>query len=236
MTAALEPVPADLEDVDGPSWPATTALDATTALVALRNPGEGKTRLSPSLSRSERAEVARAMARDVTAALADAGVGEVLVVAEGAPADRFARSLGLGVLRDRGPQADLNSALRDALQTVGSERAVMLVCADLPGLRAEDVIRVATTRADVVVAPTHDGGTGGLLLRPGARFPLAYGPGSAAAHRTRARVAGLRVTEVVSPGFHHDVDEPQHLHQSVTRWPASQTARTVRAWRSPPSR
>ena len=200
------------------------------AIVALRDPGEGKTRLSPALSREERAQLSRAMARDVVDALAAAGVPEVLVVAKGARAARFAHALELPVLRDRSLRAGLNAALDDALQVVGPTRTALLVCADLPGLQAADVSEVLAADADVVVAPTRDGGTGGLLLRPGARIDLAYGPGSAAAHRRRSVRAGLSLAEVVSAGFHHDVDEPTHLHDAVARWPGSHTGRTVTNW------
>lgn len=204
--------------------------DRLTALVALREPGEGKTRLASLLSSDERAAVARAMAADVTDALRAAGVPEVLVVAEGPRAARFAHDLGLPVLRDRSARSDLNAAFTDALTAVDPGRTVLLVCADLPGLTAGDVTAVLAADAEVVVAPTHDGGTGGLLLRPGVRIELAYGPGSAAAHRRRAALAGRTGTEVVVPGFHHDVDRPVHLHETVARWPSSQTGRVVAGW------
>lgn len=201
-----------------------------TALVALRDPGEGKTRLAPALSHDQRAEVARAMARDVLDALQAAGTCEVVVLARGDRAARFARSLGVAALRDRDPHAGLNVALTDALRAVGDDRTRLVVCADLPGLAAGDVATVAAVDAEVVVAPTRGGGTGGLLLRPGVHLDPAFGARSAAAHRQRSRRAGRRTAQVSTAGFHHDVDEPADLHAAARRWPDSHTARTVRGW------
>lgn len=213
---------------------AAVAPARATALVALRELGEGKTRLAPLLSSDERAQVARAMAADVVDALAAAGVTEMRVLAEGPRAARFARDLGLEVVRDRAAERGLSAAFRDALGTVDPGRGALLVCADLPGLTAGDVAAVLAADAEVVIAPTHDGGTGGLLLRPGVRIDLAYGPGSAAAHRRRATRAGCTSTEVVVPGFHHDVDRPVHLRATAARWPTSRTGRTVAGWGDEP--
>jgi 2-phospho-L-lactate guanylyltransferase len=149
---------------------------------------------------------------------------------------RFAQALGLDVLRDRGGGAGLNAALLDGLRLIGPRADALLVAADLPGLGAQDVGRVLAADTDVVVAPTRDRGTGGLLLRAGVRIDLAYGQASADAHRRTALRAGLRVTTVTTPGFHHDVDEPADLHEAVARWPGSRTGRTVRGWDAEPAR
>jgi 2-phospho-L-lactate/phosphoenolpyruvate guanylyltransferase len=181
-------------------------VDRVTALVPLRAPGEGKTRLAGTLSVTGRAALAGAMLADVTAALDAAPVDRIVVAADGPAAVAAASALGLETLADPPGTRSLDGALAAAASRLGPTAALLVVAADLPHLRAEDVVALLASDAEVVVAPTTDGGTGGLLRRPGDACRTAYGPGSARAHLALGRAAGRRVAEVPLAGFAHDVD------------------------------
>lgn len=178
----------------------------TTALLPLRSPGVGKTRLAGALSVEQRSGLAGAMLADVASALGGSKVDEVVVVAGGGAAAAAASALGLDVLVDPPGVSDLDGALRAAATRLGPVPGLLVVAADLPRLTVGDVDAVLATDADVVVAPTTDGGTGGLLRRPSDACASAYGPGSAVRHHRLAERVGLEVRAVSVAGFRDDVD------------------------------
>jgi 2-phospho-L-lactate/phosphoenolpyruvate guanylyltransferase len=177
-----------------------------TALVPLRAPGVGKSRLAGTLSVTDRAALAGAMLADVAAALAGAPVERTVVAAGGPAAVAAASALGLETLPDAAGTRSLDGALAGAAARLGRVGTLLVVAADLPHLTAADVAALLEVDAEVAVAPTADGGTGGLLRRPADACGTAYGPGSARAHIALARAAGRRTAEVVLPGFTYDVD------------------------------
>lgn len=178
--------------------------DGTVAVVPLRDPGAGKTRLAPLLDRRGRALLARAMVADVVAALRRAPIDRIVVAAAGEGAASVAASLGLDAVRDPRP-GGLDRALAAACARLHAATAVV-VAADLPCLRAADVAHLLAADTDVAVAPTVDGGTGGLLRRPPDVIPTAYGPASARAHLRLALQAGVSASTRHLAGFAHDVD------------------------------
>jgi 2-phospho-L-lactate/phosphoenolpyruvate guanylyltransferase len=93
-------------------------------------------------------------------------------------------------------------------------RAILIVSADLPLLQPADAAAMlaAGEARRVVLAPSRDAaGTNALLLPPATLFRPAFGRGSRAAHRARARACGLRVVEVCRPGLAFDLDTPADL-------------------------
>jgi 2-phospho-L-lactate/phosphoenolpyruvate guanylyltransferase len=183
------------------SSPATTV-----ALVPLRSPGVGKSRLAGTLTIEERAALAGAMLADVSAALRAAPVDRLVVAAGGPAAVAAASALGLETLPDPTGVRGLDGALAAAAARLGPVRTLLVVAADLPCLSTAEVEQLLAVDAEVVVAPTTDGGTGGLLRRPPDACPTGYGPGSARRHLAFARSAGRRGAELHLPGFAHDVD------------------------------
>jgi 2-phospho-L-lactate/phosphoenolpyruvate guanylyltransferase len=183
------------------------------ALVPLRSPGAGKTRLATRLSPEQRAALAGAMLADVCHALAGSGVDRLVVAAGGAAAVAAAAALGLEVLHDPPDAGGLDPALRAAAARLGPVGTLLVVTADLPRLTAEDVDAVLAADAEVVVAPTSDGGTGALLRRPPTAITTAYGPGSAGRHLRLAREAARRSAVVRRPGFAPDVDTWEDLRR-----------------------
>ncbi|MBW3657333.1 MAG: 2-phospho-L-lactate guanylyltransferase [Actinobacteria bacterium] len=178
----------------------------TLALVPLRSPGEGKSRLATELTREERAALSGAMLADVTSSLLASAVERIVVVASGAPAAAAASALGLDVLLDPPTTHGLDGALAAATCQLGPVPELLVVAADLPRLTPTEVDGLLATDAAVAVAPTEDGGTGGLLRRPSDAIRTAYGPASGARHLARARAAGMAAVRVELPGFAGDVD------------------------------
>ena len=181
------------------------------ALVPVRSPGAGKTRLAAGLSRTERAALSSAMLADVVAALRASPVDRVVVAASGPSAASAATALGCDVTRDPPSARGLNGALRAASSRLGTVGSLLVVMADLPRLRPADVAQVLEVDAQVVVAATEDGGTGGLLRQPPGVIRTAYGEQSAVRHIRLAHRARVTATTVHVGGFAHDVDTIEDL-------------------------
>jgi 2-phospho-L-lactate guanylyltransferase len=180
------------------------------ALVPVRDPGRGKSRLAGTLRQDARAALTSAMLADVVAALSGAGIDRIVVLAAGPVAAASARALGVDVLRDPPGGHGLNAAIAAASRRIRAD-ASLVVPADLPLLTSQDVTALVQTAGEVVVAPTHDGGTGGLLRRPAWAIDPVYGGRSAARHLLAARRAGLTADRIELPGFAADVDGPDDL-------------------------
>lgn len=175
------------------------------AVVPLRSPGDGKTRLAPALTRHTRAALAGAMLADVVGALRDADV-DLVVAAGGAAAASAASALQADTIMDGPSVSSLDGAVEHARRRLGPLRALLVVQADLPTLTAADVRALVEGEQEVVIAPTDDGGTSALLRRPPTVIGTAFGPGSGAAHRRLAEAAGLAPRIVHRPGLALDVD------------------------------
>lgn len=202
----------------------------TTALVPLRDPGRGKTRLRGVLSTERRAELTSAMLVDVVAALREAAVSRIVVVAGGPGAADAAAALDVEVIFDPPTVAGLNAALAAAASRLGPIGDLLIVAADLPRLREDDITAVLETDAEVVVSPTRGGGTGGLLRRPGERIATAYGTGSAHRHLELAAEASATSATVETRGFAEDVDTEADLARLGVGPLGPATARWFDAW------
>ncbi|MEX0952371.1 MAG: 2-phospho-L-lactate guanylyltransferase [Nitriliruptoraceae bacterium] len=174
-------------------------------ILPLRNPSEGKTRLAPVLDPHLRRALVEAMFTDVVRAVTRGPVGDVVVAAQGPEACALARSQGLDAIEDPTSRGGLVEAVAGATASV-AHRDVAVIAADLPGLTPIDVQALLRPDAEVVIAPTRRGGTGGLLRRPGGCLTADYGPRSGDLNAAAARDAGLRVATVHVNGLHDDVD------------------------------
>lgn len=184
------------------------------ALVPLRSPGAGKTRLrAAGLTAAQRAQLSAAMFADVVAALRASSVDRIVVAAKGAVAEATARALGLTVHPDPPRAGSLDEAIAATAATLDTAGSLLVVMADLPRLGPEDIDAVIGTEAAVVVAATDDGGTGALMRRPPDVMGTAYGIGSADRHVHRAEEAGLTVRRITTPGFSSDIDTNDDLRQ-----------------------
>ena len=202
----------------------------TTALVPLRDPGHGKTRLRGVLSTARRAALASAMLDDVVSALREAALTRIVVAAGGPVAAEVASALDVEVTRDPPSVGGLNAALVASSRRLGPVDELLIVAADLPRLTTNDVSAVLRSDAEVVVSPTRGGGTGGLLRRPGDRIPPAYGPGSAQRHLALAAEVGASSATVETCGFAEDVDTEDDLARLGVGPLGAATSRWFDAW------
>lgn len=186
-------------------------MSTITAIVPLRSPGRGKTRLADALGPEHRAALAGAMFADVIAALRAAPIDRILVAAGGPEAAAAASALGVAAHIDPPSVTSLDAAVAAAAGRSDRRADLLVVAADLPRLTAVDIGLLLATDAEVAVSPTHGGGTGGLLRRPADRIRTAYGPASARRHLELATAAGASFASVPTAGFHADVDTSADL-------------------------
>jgi 2-phospho-L-lactate/phosphoenolpyruvate guanylyltransferase len=184
------------------------------AIVPVKALADAKGRLAGAMEPAARRRLVAAMLDAVLDACAACRhVDEVLVVAGDHDAAALAAHRPVRVLVE--PAAGLNVALVTADAATAGAGTTVVVAADLPRIRAEDLDDVFAAAAGsaraVVVAPTVDGGTAVLLRRPAAVIPTAYGPGSASAHVALADAAGVPAAVVDNDNLAHDVDTPAQL-------------------------
>jgi 2-phospho-L-lactate/phosphoenolpyruvate guanylyltransferase len=217
------------------------APDMTWLLIPVKPFVEGKSRLSPVLDAGERAALSRQLLENVLMlAQASALFAEILVVSRDESALMAAEQMGARGLREPQPEGiqagaqlavvdtnsrALESSLNQALNVArykaidAGAAAVLVLPADLPVVTREDLhallepARAASTVLSRVVtlAPSHDGGTNALLLRPPDAIPFAFGPQSFARHRALAEAAGCAVSVVCTPSLAYDLDLPEDL-------------------------
>jgi 2-phospho-L-lactate/phosphoenolpyruvate guanylyltransferase len=184
--------------------------------VPLKALDAAKQRLAATLSPEARRELAAWMFGRVAAACRGAtAVGRVLAVAGDAAAAHVAAAHGVEVLLERRPGLDHALATADA--ACAPAAATIVVAADLPLVEPEDVDAVCAAGSVapiVVVAPTHDGGTGALLRRPPGIIAPAYGPGSAARHLALARAAGSAACSLRRRALALDIDDAAGLRRA----------------------
>lgn len=202
---------------------ANSPVSSVVALIPLRM--GGKSRLGDALSDGRRSELVLAMLDDVLTAVREAGIEDVRVLAGDRTAADAAVARGVSALVDPSgtnaerPRANgdgpLRAAIDAALSVVGDRYPRLVVTADLPRLRADEVRRVCAHPADVVVAPTSGGGTALLRLSAGVTLPARYGSGSAHAHVAEADHRRWTSALLDLPGAHHDVDAATDLEALV---------------------
>lgn len=180
---------------------------------------QAKSRLSITLSAQEREEIALQMLDHL---LQVAGASPVLagalVVSRDATVLQHAARAGAFPLLEEGE--GLNSALLQAQQAALARgaSAILVLPADLPLITGADieVLHQAAYAPDLngrcaVIAPSPDGGTNALLLRPPGGIAFAFGPNSSARHQQLAAQAQIPMRLVSTPTLRLDVDRPQDL-------------------------
>lgn len=186
-----------------------------TVVVPVRSLSGGKTRLAGVLSPEERELVVRRMLDHTLATVAASGIaGQTLVISPDAAARQCARRFGVEALAQTAAAPGLNAAIalgRDHAAAAGMA-LVLVLFADLPLLRADDLRRLVGDPSSVVVSPDRHGtGTNALLLRfdrGAVAFAPHFGGGSAVAHRAEAVACGLDASTASVPGIAFDLDTP----------------------------
>jgi 2-phospho-L-lactate guanylyltransferase len=196
-------------------------LSRIVAVVPVRSLSGAKSRLGEPLDGEERADLVLALLRrTVAAALSSRRLYGVAVVSQDADLLAQARAMGAASLLQ---QSDgLNEGLTEARDSACGEATALLVLpADLPGVSAQAIDRLAEAAAEtaarapdrpvvVLVSDRHGTGTNALLIMPPDAIPFRFGEGSRAAHAAEAAAAGAAYVELDGP-LSFDVDTPEDL-------------------------
>jgi len=181
------------------------------AAVPLKRLDRVKSRLAPRLSTGERSELMLGLLERVVGGLEQSRV--VHRIALVTPERAVARQLDIVQLPDRN---GLNPSLRGAVDwalDLGAQ-SLLIVPADLSLLTPDDVrslVEASGGTSGVTIAPTHDGGTGALLLTPPDAISPSFGVRSFRRHLHLAAASGMAVRQVSRQGFLYDVDTVEDL-------------------------
>ena len=173
---------------------------------------EAKQRLAGLLGPSERSALAEALlARTVRAVRRAQGDQPVWVVAPDDSVTATALAAGAtGVFAARA--AGLNAQLAEAAAEAPAAAGVLVLHADLPLLRAQDIVALVGRPGPVVIAPDrHGSGTNALLLAPPDVIHPSFGPGSRARHEQAAQTAQARWRVAHPRSLTLDVDTADDL-------------------------
>ncbi len=202
------------------------------AIIPVKRLGQAKSRLANILSPAERRLLVQAMLDDVLAAmLATRGVDRVGVISADPAVLAQAAARGAEVILDQ--QADLNAALTQAAghYAAAGARAVLALPGDLPLATAGAIERMLAAAAGAraaAIAPSRDGGTNALLIRPPLALPYRFGVGSLARHTAAARAHAIELRVVHDEGLSLDLDQPDDLLLLAERDGATATQRLLR--------
>jgi 2-phospho-L-lactate guanylyltransferase len=177
-------------------------------LVPVKSFRTAKLRLSPVLSPTERAELARRLASGVLAA---GGSLPRNVVCDDAEVAAWAASAGARVIWT--PGLGLSGAVKAGVAVLAAEGTDVAVVAhaDLACPNGLDLIGL---EAGVTLVPDlRNDGTNVAAVPAGAAFAFSYGPGSFERHRAEAARLGLPCVVVHDRGLATDVDLPEDLQR-----------------------
>ena len=187
----------------------------TFAIIPIKHLGEAKSSLSAVLTPMQRRELVLAMLKDVLKAVSGArSITGTIVVSPDEKIIKFARKNGRdGVVE---PGVELNEALKLAIQSAITNGAtsVLIIPSDIPFLTADDIeniVMMASSRRDVVIAPSKGNGTNALFLRPPDVMAPRFGGESFPAHLLEARRAGVTPHIYRSITVASDIDNPADL-------------------------
>jgi 2-phospho-L-lactate/phosphoenolpyruvate guanylyltransferase len=194
-------------------------------LLPVKSPGIAKSRLA-GVGEQSRRLLAMAFAEDtIAAARATRGVTAVVVATDDAEVEAQATAAGCLVVPDAG---ELNDTLRAAAAAARSRwpaATPVALCSDLPALRSEDLesALAATPRTRPGFVADADGSGTTMYAASYDGFAPAFGPGSAAAHRSGG---ALEVTPAAA-GLRLDVDDPDDLARALALGVGTHTARVL---------
>ena len=203
------------------------------AVVPVKGFVAAKTRLADILLGEERSALARAMLRDVLAAVADCpAIAGIVVVTGDEMAAAIAAPFGAIVVKD-GSEPGYNQAVRTGISCVRQRTAsVMVLPADIPLVRAEDIASLAALHpagpAVTVARAAADGGTNALVMTPPDVIAVQFGERSEACHVEAANKAGAAVRSLVIPRMAYDIDRPEDVARILDGPSETHTYRLLR--------
>jgi 2-phospho-L-lactate guanylyltransferase len=188
--------------------------EGVTAVVPFRCPWHGKTRLRRALPPHLCDAIAYAMFRDVVAAVRSGGVARIVALVHGPCGLPAAREAGIRPVVQPSSCPDLTAALRWITGHLSVPR-LLIAAADLPCLAPADVGAVLSRPEELVVAPTQDGGTAVMAMRPPSAVTPTFGGSSAARHVAAARRAGRSAACLEHLAGYRDVDDFADLSEAL---------------------
>jgi 2-phospho-L-lactate guanylyltransferase len=166
-----------------------------------------KSRLRALLSEKEREGLAMAMLNDVAEALLGSGYFGVVDILSTSIIEVKGANI---VLTRKG----LNEALNEYLQKMSSHKInepVLIIMADVPLVSTDNLRDIASSRADIVIAPGRMGGTNALFIRAPESFRVDYYGASFLKHLEIARKNNLEISVFDSFNLSTDIDEVADL-------------------------
>lgn len=188
---------------------------ATWVIIPVKRLSEAKSSLSPNLTPKQRKKLVLSMLADVLNSVHRApSVKGVVVVSPDKRVLDFARLHAAEGLAESG--FGLNEALKHAIRhaIAKGESEVLILPADLPTIKTSDIeniIAMASSAKDVVIAPSNTRGTNALFLRPPNVIDLRFGGESFPTHVREALKAGVKPRIYRSPFVSLDIDEVADL-------------------------
>lgn len=193
---------------------AASNLPGIWAVVPAKRFSLAKQRLAPVLSQDERTMLARVMLQDVLATLSvTPGLAGIVVVSSDPSAAELAKQFGARLVNDV-LETGVNAALRQGMETLDADAAILIVPADIPFATTSDLQTIVKSLEDhdVVIAPAaSDGGTNALAMRSRGLIAPSFGEDSYVRHLARAQIKNLRCGVVRSDELGHDIDRPEGL-------------------------
>lgn len=193
---------------------AASNLSGIWAVVPAKRFSLAKQRLALVLSQSERIMLARVMLQDVLATLSvTGGLAGTIVVSADPSAAELAKQFGARLVNDA-LETGVNAAVRQGMETLDADTAVLIVPADIPFATAGDLQTIVKSLEDhdVVISPAaSDGGTNVLAMRSRDLIAPSFGEDSYVRHLARAQIKNLRCGVVRSDELGHDIDRPEDL-------------------------
>ncbi|HVA23870.1 MAG TPA: 2-phospho-L-lactate guanylyltransferase [Chloroflexota bacterium] len=186
----------------------------TVALVPAKVLAGAKSRLIEVVDEVERGTVVLDMLSAVLEQLREVrSINAYAVVTSDERAAATARQLGAVVVAESSEGLNLALDTGRAWAIERGAEGLLVVLSDLPLVLAGDLDAVvrAAGKASVTIAPSKDGGTNALLLRPVDAIPFRFGRDSARYHRFEAMKLGLELAIVERDSLAFDVDTPQDL-------------------------
>lgn len=184
------------------------------AVVPVKNPSEGKSRLSRLLTPEARRRLTILMFEDVVTALKRAELLTGVIVVSPSPIVlNLGKRLDCRIVEEKPGGVGLNKALELAVEfaaDLGAE-AVLMVPADIPLLEPEDVnsmilAGLTLEKPYVVASPSRNGGTNALMFSLPTPIAFRFGIGSFRLHVSEALEAGSTLLIYQSDRISLDLD------------------------------
>jgi len=187
------------------------------AIVPVKNLGKAKERLSPILSASERAKIARAMLEDVLRALKGSKLlTKCFVVTLDSDAIELAKKLEIEIILESKQESESESVdfSSKVCKEMGAE-SVLVIPGDAPLITPEDIdfiLRREKPPPSAILVPSRDElGTNAILRKPPDIFPSRFGYDSFRKHMDEAKKKDIKFDVYDLPRIGLDIDEPKDL-------------------------